>query len=164
MKFCCRRWKSLMLLMVWAWFLKKSDLLSWWLLSVLAHRHHESGIANLKTAPTNSWIPIILFLLKSNSSKMPWIFISFLFSEAPDVFPCLPLGCDGSPDPLLLFDSFLVPSTSKDDSLHPAPSAIGQLDPQLLVEVESELGLVQVYDLDSHKEYFQKTFQKLDHS
>jgi len=45
--------------------------------------------------------------------------------------------------------------------LHPAPSAIGQLDPQLLVEVESELGLVQVYDLDSHKEYFQKTFQKL---
>ena len=40
------------------------------------------------------------------------------------------------------FDSFLVPS--KDDSLHPAPQAIVQLDPQLLVvevEVESELGL-----------------------
>ena len=65
---------------------------------------------------------------------------------------------------LQLFDSSLVPFESKDDSLHPAPLAIVQLDLQLLeveVEEESELGLVQVYDLGSHKEYFQKTFQKL---
>ena len=60
-----------------------------------------------------------------------------------------------------------MPFESKDGSLHPAPQATVQLDLQLFiveVEVESELGLVEVYDLDSHKEYFQKKFQKLGHS
>ena len=81
----------------------ESDLLSWWL-SVLAHRRHGSGIANLKTVPTNSWILIILFLSMSNSSKMLLASMGSIFH--PSSFPfslrryyLCPLDCDGSPAP-----------------------------------------------------------------
>ena len=152
-KFCWSKWKSLLLLMVWSWSLKdrigSAELMA--SLSSGPYRHHESGIANLKTVPTNSWILIIPFLSMSNSSKMLWASMGSIFHPSSFLFSLRRyylvhlIVMDHQLLVLHSYDSFPVPFESKDGSLHPDPQVTVRLDLQLLVvevEVESELGLV----------------------
>ena len=64
-------------------------------------------------------------------------------------------------------DSFPVPSESKDDSLHPAPQAMRNWIPNSLLwrwRWNRSLGWYRSMTWILTKEYFQKKFQKLDHS